>query len=103
MKPLRTVLFWLHLAAGTTAGLAILVMSFTGAVLAMKPQIVKAIDQRVRVVRPGDQARLPVSALVAAAPTAKPDAAPVAVAVDRDPSASVAVALEGATIYIDPY
>ena len=31
MKRLRTVLFWTHLFAGVTAGLIILVMSFTGA------------------------------------------------------------------------
>jgi uncharacterized iron-regulated membrane protein len=103
MRQLRTVLFWIHLAAGTTAGLVILVMSFTGAVLAMKPQIVKAIDRRVRVVPRRDQARVPVSAVVAAARTVKPGAVPVSLAVDRDPSASAAVAVEGATIYVDPY
>ena len=103
MKPLRTVVFWLHLAAGTTAGLVILVMSFTGAVLAMKPQIVKTIDRAVRVVPPRDRERLPASAIVAAARGAKPDTGPVSLTVDRDPSASAAVGLEGVTIYVNPY
>jgi uncharacterized iron-regulated membrane protein len=103
MKRLRTVFFWIHLAAGTAAGLVILIMSFTGVVLAMKPQIVKAIDRRVRVVEARNQPRVAASALVAAARSAKPDAAPVSLTVDRDPAASAAVALEGATIYVDPY
>jgi len=103
MRQLRTILFWIHLAAGTAAGLVILIMSFTGAVLAMKPQIVKAIDRRVRIVAPRDQARVPASAIVAAARAAKPGAAAVSVTVDRDPAASTAVGLEGATVYVDPY
>jgi uncharacterized iron-regulated membrane protein len=103
MKQLRTVFFWIHLAAGAAAGLVILIMSFTGVVLAMKPQIVKAIDKRMRIVEPRDQPRVAASALVAAARTAKPDAAPVSLTVDRDPAGSAAVALEGGTIYVDPY
>jgi uncharacterized iron-regulated membrane protein len=103
MQRLRTLLFWIHLAAGTAAGLIILIMSFAGVVLAMKPQLVKAIDRRVRVVEPRDQPRIAASALVAAARTAKPGAAPVSLTVDRDPAASAAVAVEGGTIYVDPY
>ena len=33
MKPIRTVLFWAHLAAGTVAGVVILIMSVTGVAL----------------------------------------------------------------------
>jgi hypothetical protein len=46
MKAFRTALFWLHLAAGVAAGLVILVMSVTGALLALKPQIVNRIESR---------------------------------------------------------
>jgi uncharacterized iron-regulated membrane protein len=97
------------LFAGVTAGLIILVMSFTGAVLAMKPQIVKEVDRSVRVVMPRDAdavdtaARLPVSELVAVVQARRPGAVPTLLTVDRDPSASAAVALEGATVYVDPY
>jgi uncharacterized iron-regulated membrane protein len=109
MKQLRTVLFWTHLFAGVTAGLIILVMSFTGAVLAMKPQIVKEIDRSVRVVAPrdadavGNAARLPASELVSAVRARRPDVVPTLLTVDRDPSASAAVGLDGATVYVDPY
>src|SRR5262245_20238563 len=103
MKRLRTLLFWMHLTAGATAGLVILIMSFTGAALAMKPQIVKAIDHRVRVVAPRDQPRVPASALLAAGRGGRPDAILTSLTIDRDPSASAAVGLEGATVYVDPY
>ena len=37
MKTLRTVLFWCHLAAGSAAGLVILIMAGTGTLLALAP------------------------------------------------------------------
>src|SRR5262245_50487205 len=103
MKRLRSVLFWMHLTAGVMAGLVILIMSFTGAVLAMKPQIVKAIDRRVRVVAPRREPRVPASALVAAVRAGRPGATATSLTIDRDPAASAAVGIEGATIYVDPY
>ncbi len=39
MKSIRTIFFWLHLAAGCTAGLVILAMSATGVLLAFERQI----------------------------------------------------------------
>ncbi len=42
----------MHLAAGVTAGVIILVMSITGALLALKPQILNAVESNVRVVAP---------------------------------------------------
>ena len=50
MKRLRTVLFWLHLLSGVTAGAVILVMSATGVILALKPQIQNWIERDVRYV-----------------------------------------------------
>src|SRR5215813_13694786 len=87
MKTLRTFLFWVHLACGITAGLVILVMSATGALLAFKPQIVRTIDHDVRVV---DSA---------------PGMRPMTVTVDADPRASMAISLDqgGGTVYVDPY
>ena len=48
MRQLRATVFWLHLAAGVTAGLVILVMSITGALLALKPQILNVITKELR-------------------------------------------------------
>ena len=52
MKRLRSLLFWCHLTAGVVAGLVILIMSATGALLAFKPQIQRLVDREVRVVQP---------------------------------------------------
>jgi uncharacterized iron-regulated membrane protein len=106
MKALRTFLFWMHLACGVTAGLVILVMSATGALLAFKPQISRAIDHDVRVVRPlPGQSRAGMHALLTRAVEFAPGARPTTVTVEADPSASVAVSLDqgGGTIYVDPY
>ena len=58
MKTFRTILFWAHLTAGLTAGLVIFVMSITGVVLALKPQILNLIERDVRFVAPQDTPRL---------------------------------------------
>ena len=39
MRRIRPFLFWIHLTAGIACGAVILVMSVTGALLALKPQI----------------------------------------------------------------
>jgi len=105
MKQLRFVVFWLHLAAGVTAGLVILVMSVTGALLALKPQILNAIEQDVRVVSaPAAGARLGVRAIVASVQRERPGAKPATVMLQADRSASAAVGLgRDGTVYVDPY
>ena len=103
MKAFRTVLFWLHLAAGVTAGLVILVMAATGAVLAFKPQILNQVDRKVRFVEPAGP-RLAPSLVLAAAQAVKPDAQPATLVFDRDPSASAAVGFgRDGTLYVNPY
>lgn len=104
LKRVRSVLFWSHLSAGVFGGVVILIMSATGAVLALKPQILDRIDREVRFVTPAATARLSPAALVEAARTARPDAAPVSIAIDRDPAAAVPVAMtRGGTVYVNPY
>jgi uncharacterized iron-regulated membrane protein len=106
MKTLRPFLFWMHLACGITAGLVILVMSATGAVLAFKPQILRTIDHDVRVVQaPPGQSRASMHEVLTRVVETAPGARLTAVTVDADPSASVAVSLDqgAGTIYVDPY
>lgn len=75
MKSLRTVVFWMHLGAGVVAGVVILVMSVTGAALALKPQILNAVEKNVRFVSPPVAgARLGAQALLASVQSARPDA-----------------------------
>src|SRR5438105_1143025 len=104
MKTLRSVFFWTHLACGVVAGLAILVMSATGAILAFKPQIQNYIERDVRVVPvPAGQARLGVQALLERVRAERPDAQPASVTQTADASASVAIALgRDRTLYVDP-
>ena len=42
----RTILFWLHLSAGSLAGVVIVVMSVTGVMLAWQRQITQFADRR---------------------------------------------------------
>jgi len=110
---LRKTFFWLHLTAGVTAGLVILLMSVTGVLLAFERQMVAYAERDLRA-SAADAARapLPPSAIVAAAGKAadgKPTNivvrsdrfAPVVVAFGREKSVSVnrytgAIAGEGA-------
>ena len=103
MKRLRSLLFWTHLLAGTVAGVVILIMSATGVVLALKPQILKAIDRDVRTVAVDGRAPLAVSHVLATARASLPGEAITSVAVERDPSAAVALTAGTRTIYSDPY
>jgi uncharacterized iron-regulated membrane protein len=104
MKRFRTALFWLHLLSGVTAGIVILVMSATGALLALKPQIQDWIERDVRYVTPQDSPRLGAHELLAAVKGAKPDASPQSLALARDPAAAAIVNLgrEG-NVYVNPY
>ena len=103
-KSLRKLLFWGHLTAGVVAGVVILVMSFTGVVLALKPQILNLIERDVRFVTAQETPRLTPSALLIAVRQARPDAAPTSIAVDRDPTVSASVTLDGATpVFVNPY
>jgi uncharacterized iron-regulated membrane protein len=104
VQRIRKFLFWIHLVAGVITGVVILVMSSTGAVLALKPQILAWTERQVRVVTPQDRPRLGAQALVLAAKQGRPDAAPVSLAIDRDPSAAAAVGLgRDGTVYVNPY
>src|SRR5262249_1342520 len=63
---IRRIFFWLHLSAGSTAGLVILVLSFTGVLLAYQSQIIAWAEraQRFRESR-ADAARLRLEIILA--------------------------------------
>jgi len=114
MRLLRSTFFWLHLAAGLVCGAVILVMSFTGAVLAFEGEIVAWAERDVRRVEPpaGSAAvALPLDELLARARDAAtdPDAesAPrvTGVTVTSDPRDAVAVNFgrELGVYYVNPY
>src|SRR6187551_1353559 len=103
MNAFRSLLFWTHLAAGVLGGVVILVMSFTGVVLALRPQIQNWVDREVRYVVP-ECARLAPAELLARVKNAKPDAVPQSIALDADPTIAATVGLAGAgNVYVNPY
>jgi len=103
MRRVRRVFFWAHLVTGVIAGAVILIMCATGAVLALKPQTLKTIDRRIRTVEPAGRPPQALSEVLANVRASAPDAAVVSVAVERDPSASIALAAGTRTLYADPY
>jgi uncharacterized iron-regulated membrane protein len=104
MKSLRSVLFWTHLTAGVLASVVILAMSFTGVVLALKPQIQDWVERDVRYVTPRESPRLGAQQILAAVTAAMPGASPQSLALARDPAAAASVNIgRDANVYVDPY
>jgi uncharacterized iron-regulated membrane protein len=100
----RTIIFWLHLAAGVTAGAIISVMSITGALLAIKPLALAVIDRDVRTPPARDHSTPParLDAIAAAVRAARPDARITTITLQSDPAAAAAVAFDrGAVVYVD--
>jgi uncharacterized iron-regulated membrane protein len=101
--PIRKTFFWLHLAAGVTAGLVILLMSVTGVLLAFERQVIAYAERGLRVT-PAEASRapLPLSRIVAAA--AAPGETPSNVIVRSDRLAPVAVSFgRERTVFVNPY
>jgi uncharacterized iron-regulated membrane protein len=104
MKLFRSILFWTHLTAGVLTSVVILVMSFTGVVLALKPQIQEWIERDVRSVEPAGVPRLGVHQLLTAVQTAKPETPPQSLTLSREPDVAAAVGLgRDGNVYVNPY
>ncbi len=103
---LRTLVFWLHLLVGVTAGAVILFMSATGVLLAFEPQITEWLERDRRVVTPPpDARRLPIETLLTRAGEVRPDARPTAVTIRSDPATTAIVSFgrEDGALFVDPY
>jgi uncharacterized iron-regulated membrane protein len=100
---IRTALFWMHLSAGLTAGVVILVMSTTGVVLTYERQMTEWADG-YRVARPAPQTpRLGVEALAARVREARgvwPNS--ITLRADETAPASFAMGREGA-VFVNPW
>lgn len=101
----RKTLFWLHLIAGVTAGIVILLMSATGVLLAFERQAVAFAERDLRTTaEEAARPRLPLSRIVAAAASAAPEAKPSNIVLRSDRLAPVAVAFgREKTIFVNPY
>jgi uncharacterized iron-regulated membrane protein len=105
MKSFRSVIFWIHLAAGVTAGIVILIMSVTGVALTYEKQMVEWADRRAWTApSPVDARHLPPETLLAKAAAARPGTAPTGVTLRADAAAPATVMLEGnKALLLDPY
>ena len=104
--PGRSVVFWLHLLVGVSAGLVIAFMSLTGVLLVFEPQITDWLERDRRTVQPPPgAARLPIETLVARAREARPDQRPSIVTLRSDPAAALVVSFgrDGGAVFVDPY
>jgi uncharacterized iron-regulated membrane protein len=102
---LRSVLFWLHLACGVTAGAVILIMSVTGALLTYQRQITAWADMRGYRSEPAPGAtRLPADEIIAKVSSAQPDLRPTTIVLRSDPGAPASLAAGPARqIFVNPY
>ena len=102
--PLRSVFFWLHLAAGLLAGILVLTMSVTGVALTYERQLAKWSDRQFQSVRLGAAERLPVEQLLEQFKRQRPDTEPAGLTVSSIPTDPVAVAAgQQRTVYVDVY
>jgi uncharacterized iron-regulated membrane protein len=100
---LRTLLFWSHLIGGALAGVVILIMSLTGALLTYERQLIAWSDRAFRVTPAAEAQRLPVQTLLDRVAAATPDTTPTAVTVRVDREAPVTINAGQRTLFVDPY
>ncbi len=102
---LRSVVFWLHLACGVTAGVVILIMSVTGALLTYQRQITAWADMRGYWSEPAPgSTRLPADELVEKVRSAQPDLRPTTIVLRSDPGAPASLAVGAARqVFVNPY
>lgn len=91
---MRKIVFWTHLVSGLVTGVVIFIMSFTGAAIALQPQILLWAERDMRTVRvpPGAPRRGP-EALIAKVRDQRPEFTLTGVTVDHDPTLAAAVTL----------
>jgi uncharacterized iron-regulated membrane protein len=97
---MRKTIFWLHLIAGLSAGIVILIMSVTGVLLTYEKQLIAWADREFLEVAPAvGVARVPVATVVAAVHQAE-GPLPTSVTLYSQ-SAAVGVVVNGATHYVN--
>jgi len=100
----RKILFWFHLCAGVVAGIVVLIMSVTGALLMYEKQMTAWADRGYRVAPPSSGAqRLPVETLLGKVREQR-SALPSTFTLRSDPSVPVALGFgRESIVYINPY
>src|SRR5262245_60369339 len=103
MKRLKKILFWLHLAAGLTAGLVVALLCLTGVAMSFEEQLIALAESKTRAVSSGPT-RLSLDELIERVAKQKPKAKLNALTVERDPEAPITVSLRGddGWLHLDP-
>ena len=104
MRTLRRALFWCHLAAGSLAGVVILILCATGVLLAFQPQALRLVERDARRVPPRTSSqRVGAGKLLRLATQASPGDSPTALTIpsDRAEPATVAFGRER-VLFLDP-
>jgi len=100
---LRRALFWAHLSLGVVAGLVVLVLSLTGAVLALQRPITSFVDRDARRASATETGAPSLERLLGAADASGQVTAPTAVTVYADPAEAAVLARGRAGVaYVDP-
>ena len=107
MNLLRKILFWLHLISGVSAGIVILMMCATGALLSFEKNLTEFAERRMRYVNPSpseNARKLAVHEVINKVREAKPDAKPSSISLPNEVNAAWQIALgrEG-QVFVDPY
>jgi uncharacterized iron-regulated membrane protein len=104
MKTFRTVLFWMHLAAGSLAGIVVLIMCVTGVALTYEKQMVEWADRRAWHAPAGAGAQLAPESLVNRVHEQRPEISVVAVTMRADRGAPATITIDGnKPLLVDPY
>jgi uncharacterized iron-regulated membrane protein len=101
---IRKFFFWIHLTAGSLAGLVILTMCVTGVLLSFEKQITNWAERDVRSVNPpADAVWLPIGTLLTLALRGEA-AVPATVVWHSDPSSTVELGFgRDRTVFLNPY
>ena len=102
---MRKIFFWLHLAAGVTAGVVILVMCVTGAALTYERQINAWFEKRDLKYQPSSSgsAHLPAEDLLAKVKEQREGSNPSALTLHSDAQEPAEVSIGRQTLFVDPY
>jgi uncharacterized iron-regulated membrane protein len=110
----RKILFWVHLVAGLVCGVVVFIMSFTGALIALQPQMLLWAERDMRGVEPptADAVWIGADALLARFREGHPTLTVTGLTLEHDREQAVAVAVANpgaggpaaqATWYVNPY
>lgn len=106
--PFRTAIFWIHLAAGLTAGVVIFIMAVTGIAIAFEEEVLAWQDREVSRLQISEsqagQAPLKMAELISRIRAERPASPVVSIAVFRDPLRAWDFQLDdGTLLYVNPY